>query len=154
MLQQFRRELHFGKTGSGWQPSDQPHNFAMLQLTLNAMPLRSGDVRECFGHVLICHCVLLITGVCEQPDALTWTYSAIVGRYDPRRIYQEGPNECDVVLLKDKRTLWAVMRVDGGDGTPSHRTLPFLTSTSTDGGTTPVEHYTHHSVWVPTYCTK
>eukprot|EP01046_Picozoa_sp_COSAG06_P002559 COSAG06_NODE_91_length_24730_cov_26.482603_17_plen_84_part_00 len=49
------------------------------------------------------------------------------------RIYQEGPNECDVVLLKDQKTLWAVMRVDGGDGTPSHRTLPFLASTSTDG---------------------
>jgi hypothetical protein len=38
------------------------------------------------------------------------------------------------VLLKDQKTLWAVMRVDGGDGTPSHRTLPFLASTSTDGG--------------------
>jgi hypothetical protein len=47
---------------------------------------------------------------------------------------QEGPNECDVVLLKDQKTLWAVMRVDGGDGTPSHRTLPFLASTSTDSG--------------------
>ena len=67
-------------------------------------------------------------------DTLTWSYSATVGAYDPARVYQEGPNECDVVLLKDKKTLWAVMRVDGGDGTPSHRTLPFLASTSTDGG--------------------
>ena len=76
-------------------------------------------------------------------DTLTWTYSAseyashrhrkcgncfqgetserliviaAVGAYDETRIYQEGPNECDVVLLNDKKTLWAVMRVDGGDG--------------------------------------
>ena len=41
---------------------------------------------------------------------------AAVGAYDETRIYQEGPNECDVVLLNDKKTLWAVMRVDGGDG--------------------------------------
>jgi hypothetical protein len=26
------------------------------------------------------------------------------------------------------------MRTDGGDGVPSHRTLPFLSSTSSDGG--------------------
>ena len=83
----------------------------------------------------------------EQPDALTWTYSATVGPYDERRVYQEGPNECDVVLLKDRRTLWAVMRVDGGDGTPSHRTLPFLASTSTDGGVW--QHQTF--VWVDTH---
>ena len=67
-------------------------------------------------------------------DGLEWTYSATVGLYDTQRVYQEGPNECDVVLLKDKKTLWAAMRTDGGDGTPSHRTLPFLSSTSTDGG--------------------
>jgi len=28
------------------------------------------------------------------------------------------------------------MRVDGSDGTPSHRTLPWLSSTSVDGGKT------------------
>ena len=28
------------------------------------------------------------------------------------------------------------MRTDGGDGTPSHRTLPFLFATSTDRGRT------------------
>lgn len=69
-----------------------------------------------------------------SPDGLEWTYTATVGLYDETRIYQEGPNECDVVLLKDKKTLWAAMRTDGGDGVPSHRTLPFLSSTSTDGG--------------------
>ena len=72
-------------------------------------------------------------------------------------MYQEGANENDLVLLKDNRTLWAVMRTvrrrdtrgqvwvasahqhyrcgqDSCDGEPSHRTLPFLTSRSTDRG--------------------
>lgn len=38
------------------------------------------------------------------------------------------------MLLKDKKTLMSFMRVDGGDGVPSHRTLPFLTALSTDRG--------------------
>ena len=38
------------------------------------------------------------------------------------------------MLLGDNKTLWAVMRVDGGDGIPSHRTLPLLSSSSTDFG--------------------
>jgi hypothetical protein len=67
-------------------------------------------------------------------DGLAWNYTATVGLYDQTRVYQEGPNECDVVLLGDNKTLWAVMRVDGGDGEPSHRTLPMLRATSTDFG--------------------
>jgi hypothetical protein len=78
------------------------------------------------------HCTLALDAFLT---VVGWSrYSATVGAYDESRIYQEGPNECDVVLLKDKKTLWAVMRVDGGDGTPSHRTLPFLAATSADGG--------------------
>ena len=67
-------------------------------------------------------------------DGQQWNYTSTVGAYDPTRVYQEGPNECDIVLLGDKKTLWAVMRVDGGDGSPSHRTLPMLHATSTDLG--------------------
>ena len=48
-----------------------------------------------------------------------------------RNVAQEGPNECALVLLRDKKTLWSVMRVDGGDGFPHGRTKPFLSSTST-----------------------
>jgi len=44
-------------------------------------------------------------------SGLTWEYTATVGLYDPSRVYQEGPNEADVVLLKDKKTLFCVMRV-------------------------------------------
>jgi hypothetical protein len=49
---------------------------------------------------------------------------------------QEGPNENDVVLLKDGRTLLVVLRVDGGDGRPDQRHAPFLLATSTDRGET------------------
>ena len=38
-------------------------------------------------------------------DGLDWEFTATVGLYDEQRIYQEGPNECDVVLLKDNNTL-------------------------------------------------
>jgi hypothetical protein len=38
-------------------------------------------------------------------DGLDWKYSSTAGPYDERRLWQEGPNECDVVLLKDKKTL-------------------------------------------------
>lgn len=74
-----------------------------------------------------------------SPDGLDWRYSGTVAAYNESRAYQEGPNECDVVLLKDGKTLFAVMRVDGGDGRPDGRTLPLIAATSTDGGVT----------WVP-----
>ena len=47
---------------------------------------------------------------------------------------EEGPNENDVVLLKDKRTILAVIRKDGGDGVPHHRHAPYFFATSTDRG--------------------
>jgi hypothetical protein len=70
----------------------------------------------------------------RSADGLSWHYSSTVYSYDPSRVYQEGASENDLVLLKDNKTLWAVMRTDSCDGEPSHRTLPFLTSRSTDGG--------------------
>ena len=39
-----------------------------------------------------------------------------------------------MVLLKDNKTIWTVIRTDSCDGEPSHRTLPFLSTTSTDMG--------------------
>ena len=51
-------------------------------------------------------------------------------------ISQEGPNENDVVLLKDGVTLLCVMRIDGGDGVPNHTHVPYLLATSVDRGLT------------------
>jgi len=71
-------------------------------------------------------------------DGLNWHYSATVGSselLDPTtgEKYGEGPNECTLVLLKDTKTVWAAMRVDGGDG---GGTKPFVSATSSDGGVT------------------
>ena len=47
---------------------------------------------------------------------------------------EEGPNENSVVMLKDKKTLFVVMRKDGGDGVPHHNHALFVFATSTDIG--------------------
>ena len=50
---------------------------------------------------------------------------------------EEGPNEHDVALLADGKTLFAVIRVDGGDGVPTpspHK--PYVFALSTDRGAT------------------
>ena len=75
----------------------------------------------------------------KSEDGLNWQYSATVGSselIDPTtgEKYGEGPNELSAVLLKDKKTVWVVMRVDGGDG--PNGTKPFITATSSDGGVT------------------
>ena len=49
---------------------------------------------------------------------------------------QEGPNENDVVLLKDGVTIMCVIRIDGGDGVPNHSHVPYLLVTSVDRGKT------------------
>ena len=46
-------------------------------------------------------------------DGLEWAYRATVGAYDEARVYQEGANECDIVLLKDKKTLWVGIAMGG-----------------------------------------
>ena len=55
--------------------------------------------------------------------SVIWTESASLGLTCPYSL-----------VTGDNKTLWAVMRVDGGDGMPSHRTLPLLHATSTDSG--------------------
>ena len=46
---------------------------------------------------------------------------------------EEGPNENDVVRLKDG-SLLVVMRKDGGDGVPHHSHVPYLFASSSDQG--------------------
>jgi hypothetical protein len=49
---------------------------------------------------------------------------------------QEGPNENDLVLLPDNKTLFCVIRRDGGDGWPNHTHVPYLFARSVDMGRT------------------
>ena len=74
----------------------------------------------------------------KSTDGLNWRYSAVVGSSELLNPttgvrYGEGPNECALVLLRDQKTVWAVMRVDGGDG---GGTAPFVNAYSSDGGVT------------------
>ena len=47
---------------------------------------------------------------------------------------EEGPNENTVVMLKDKKTVFVVMRRDGGDGVPHHYHVPYVFARSSDSG--------------------
>ena len=49
---------------------------------------------------------------------------------------EEGPNENDMVLLADGKTIMCVIRLDAGDGPLTHPYRPYVTLTSSDGGTT------------------
>lgn len=72
----------------------------------------------------------------RSQDGLDWKFSSMAMPFDPSAGYEEGPNELALVLLKDKKTLWAVARVDAGDGQPHGYTKPLWSATSTDGGGT------------------
>ena len=50
---------------------------------------------------------------------------------------EEGPNENDVVLMGDGKTVMVVFRIDGGDGAPKPSPhVPYLFAKSTDQGAT------------------
>jgi hypothetical protein len=70
----------------------------------------------------------------------TWKYqSEIASKQSMNQLgfaSQEGPNENDVVLLQDGRTILCVLRVDGGDGVPNHTHVPYVFATSIDRGKT------------------
>ena len=72
----------------------------------------------------------------RSTDGLDWRFSSMAFTFDPSAGYEEGPNELALVLLKDKTTLWAVARVDAGDGQPHGYTKPLWATTSKDGGGT------------------
>ena len=72
----------------------------------------------------------------RSEDGLDWKFSSMAFAFDPSAGYEEGPNELALVLLKDNKTLWAVARVDAGDGQPHGYTKPLWATTSKDGGGT------------------
>mmetsp|Transcript_64318 Transcript_64318/g.140021 ORF Transcript_64318/g.140021 Transcript_64318/m.140021 type:complete len:324 (-) Transcript_64318:320-1291(-) len=68
-------------------------------------------------------------------QGMTWQFRAVVA--DKASVgTEEGPNENNIVTLKDGKTLWLIIRVDGGDGVPDHPHVPYMVTTSTDGGFT------------------
>ena len=53
----------------------------------------------------------------RSDDGIVWNFASVVAtKSSIPGPSQEGADECDVVLLPDGKTLWTVMRTDGGDG--------------------------------------
>lgn len=68
-------------------------------------------------------------------DGYSWQYAGTILDAAGLPTSEEGPNQNDIVLLADNRTLMCVMRVDSGEG-PSMRYTPLVRSFSSDGGST------------------
>ena len=66
----------------------------------------------------------------------TWKYLSTLASAQQFPDSQEGPNEMDIILLPDGNTLYAVMRLDAGDGPISHPYVPYHQTISQDGGLT------------------
>jgi len=70
----------------------------------------------------------------SSDGGFTWDYAGkIIDAADAPKS-EEGPNENDMVLLKDGKTIMCVIRLDAGDGELTHRYVPYVISKSTDGG--------------------
>ena len=74
----------------------------------------------------------------KSADDIHWHFASVIASAEWCRALgittEEGPNEATVTLLKDERTLLAVMQQDGGDGDPHKYHRPYLKSvSSTDG---------------------
>ncbi len=66
-----------------------------------------------------------------------WTYAGTIADAAAYPGSKEGPNESALALLADGATVAAVVRLDAGDGQPSHPPGPFspyALATSADGG--------------------
>eukprot|EP00937_MAST-01D_sp_MAST-1D-sp2_P001797 g1797.t1 len=71
----------------------------------------------------------------RSSDGYSWAYAGTVLDAAGVPSSEEGPNQNDLVLLADNRTIMCVMRVDSGEG-PSGRYAPLVRSFSADGGFT------------------
>ena len=66
-------------------------------------------------------------------DGYSWEFAGTILDAAGLPESEEGPNQNDLVLLRDNRTLMCVLRVDSGEG-PSMRYEPLMRSFSTDMG--------------------
>jgi len=72
----------------------------------------------------------------SKDHGFTWDYAGKVLDAADVPDSEEGPNENDVVLLKDGKTIMSVIRLDAGDGPLTHPYRPYVTTFSTDRGKT------------------
>ena len=69
-------------------------------------------------------------------DGYTWTFTGSILDASQAPESEEGPNENDLVLLADGKTIMCVVRLDAGDGPVSHPYRPYARVLSVDGGRT------------------
>ena len=72
----------------------------------------------------------------SDDEGVTWDFRATIADAADYPESEEGPNEHDMVFLPDGKTLFVVMRFDGGDGPLTHCHKPFYRTTSRDWGRT------------------
>ena len=72
----------------------------------------------------------------SKDDGYTWDFAGWVLDAASVPSSQEGPNENDITLLKDGKTIMCVCRLDAGDGTVSHPYVPYVKLFSSDQGST------------------
>lgn len=84
---------------------------------------------------MVMHCVQVIA-FRSTDNGYHWTYAGKILTAAQAPVSQEGPNENDMVLLADNKTIMCIIRLDAGDGRVSHPYLPYVKSLSTDGGFT------------------
>lgn len=69
-------------------------------------------------------------------DGWSWEFSGSILDAAQAPQSEEGPNENDLVLLADGKTIMCVVRLDAGDGPVTHPYRPYVRVLSTDGGHT------------------
>ena len=67
---------------------------------------------------------------------LVWDYAGTILEARSAPSSEEGLNENSLALLADGTSIICVLRLDAGDGPATHPFLPYVKSTSTDGGFT------------------
>ena len=72
----------------------------------------------------------------SKDEGYTWQYSGSILDAKHAPASQEGPNENDLVLLADGKTIMCVVRLDAGDGGVTHPYVPYSVVLSKDGGRT------------------
>lgn len=77
-----------------------------------------------------------VVSIKSTDGGLSWVYQSVIANASALPFSQEGPNENDVVLGGDNKTVVCVVRLDAGDGQVSHPYVPYYISRSTDGGAT------------------
>ena len=72
----------------------------------------------------------------RSTDLQNWEFLSIIANASQYPQSEEGPNEHDISYLSDGKTLYALIRMDAGDGPTTHSYKYYMQTLSTDMGKT------------------